>query len=79
MEKKRLNRTISLLAVYRNHDFRERTFGNYWGLCSLLKYICTETDSSMGSITCISSHAYVDTNKTELVTLAEKIAQKYEK
>ena len=79
VEKTQSNRTISLLAVYRNHDFRERAFGNYWGLCSLLKYMCTETDSMMGSITCISSHAYVNTNKTELFSIAEKIAQKYEK
>ncbi len=67
------NRTVSLLAIYRNHDFRERAFGNYWGLCKLLKYICIETDSSIGAITCISSHAYVDTDKSELHNIATKI------
>lgn len=66
-------RIISLLAVYRNHDFRERTFGNYWGLCKLLKYICNETDSLMGCITCISSHAYVGSDKSELYNIATKI------
>lgn len=66
-------RTISLLAVYRNHDFRERTFGNYWGLCSLLKYICTETNSSVGSLTCISSHAFINNNKTQLYEISKKI------
>ena len=73
VEKTGGNKTINLLAVYRNHDYRERTFGNYWGLCSLLKYICNETDSTVGSITCISSHAYVNNDKTELFKIAKDI------
>ena len=67
------NRIVSLLAVYRNHDFRQRAFGNYWGLCELLKYICNETDSLLGSITCLSSHAYVDKDKSKLYDIATKI------
>ena len=67
------NRSISLLAIYRNHDYRERTFGNYWGLCDLLKYICKETDSTVGSVTCVSSHAYVSNNKNDLLTIANHI------
>lgn len=67
------NRTIHLLAVYRNHDYRERTFGNYWGLCDLLKYICSETSSVVGSVTCISSHAYVVNNKASLLKIANEI------
>ena len=66
-------RTINLLAVYRNHDYRTRTFGNYWGLCDLLKYICTETESNVGSMTCISSHAFVSNDKTELCEIANNI------
>lgn len=73
VEKNEEDRIINLLAVYRNHDYRERTFGNYWGLCDLLKYICKETDSSVGSVTCISSHAYVPNNKTELLKIAREI------
>lgn len=64
-------RNISLLAVYRNHDYRERTYGNYLGLCELLKYICQETGSSVGQVTCVSSHAYVTNNKGELYTIAK--------
>lgn len=73
VEKSGSEKTINLLAVYRNHDYRERTFGNYWGLCDLLQYICKETNSSIGSLTCVSSHAYVGSNKTELLNVAEKI------
>lgn len=73
VEKEGNAKIINLLAVYRNHDYRERTFGNYWGLCDLLKYICNETDSTVGSVTCISSHAYVENNKTELLRIANEI------
>jgi len=57
-------RRIGLLAVYRNHDFLERAYGNYWGLCRLLAFICNETDSTIGPVTCISSHAYVPDKRT---------------
>lgn len=73
VERNGQTKCISLLAVYRNHDYRERTFGNYWGLCNLLKYICSETDSDVGSITCVSSHAYVGNNKNELLKIANEI------
>lgn len=64
---------INLLAVYRNHDFLERAYGNYLGLCKLLEYIASETNSEVGCLTCISSHAYVPNHKRELYTLANSI------
>ncbi len=66
-------RTINLLAVYRNHDFTERAYGNYLGLCDLLKYISCETNSLIGTLTCISSHAYVLKGKSELLKIAGTI------
>ena len=66
-------RIINMLAVYRNHDFTERAYGNYMGLCDLLKYISIESNSSCGCLTCISSHAYVPNYKTELIKLSDKI------
>lgn len=66
-------RRISLLCVYRNHDFTVRAYGNYLGLCGLLNYICSETHSSMGGITCISSHASVPNYKRELTKIANGI------
>lgn len=64
---------ISLLCVYRNHDFFERAYGNYWGLCNLLCFIAKETNLSPGSLTCISSHAYVDGSKTNFKSLLEEL------
>jgi thymidylate synthase len=59
-------RTLGLLCTYRNHDFLERAYGNYWGLCNLLCFLARETGSSPGPLTCVSSHAYVDGKKTDL-------------
>jgi thymidylate synthase len=56
---------IGLLAVYRNHDFLERAYGNYWGLCNLLNFVAQQTKLQNGPITCISSHAYVDKKRSE--------------
>lgn len=64
-------RFINLCAVYRNHNFRERAYGNYYGLGKLLEYIAQETDSMIGRLTCISSHAYIDNDKLELAHIAE--------
>ena len=58
--------TVGLLAVYRNHDFLERAYGNYWGLCNLLKFIAEQTNRKCGPLTCISSHAYIDKEKSKL-------------
>ncbi len=63
--------TIGLLAVYRNHDFLERAYGNYWGLCNLLMFLAKETCAAPGPLTCVSSHAYVSNKKTALRNLVE--------
>jgi len=52
--------TISLLAVYRNHDVVERAYGNFLGLGWLLRFLCNETESQVGQLTCLSSHAYIN-------------------
>jgi hypothetical protein len=60
------NTEVGLLCVYRSHDFLERAYGNYWGLCNLLGFIASETQSRPGPLTCISSLAFVPSHKTEL-------------
>jgi len=61
--------SVSLLCVYRNHDFLERAYGNYWALCNLTRFIATESGLDTGSLTCISSHAYVCSHKRALKAL----------
>ncbi len=62
---------LGLLAVYRNHDFLERAYGNYWGLCNLIRFLATEVGGRPGPLTCVSSHAYVSEKKTALKALVE--------
>ena len=67
------NRTIGLLAVYRNHEFLERAYGNYWGLCNLLIFLAAEVGGTPGPLTCVSSRAYVRGNKTALNALIGRL------
>lgn len=64
-------KVLGLLAVYRNHDFLKRAYGNYWGLCNLLRFLASETNSNCGPLTCVSSRAYVDGKKAALKALVE--------
>jgi hypothetical protein len=66
MEPTRQGPLIGLLGVYRNHDFLERAYGNYWALCNLICFLARETNSRPGPLTCISSHAYIDKHKGPL-------------
>ena len=65
--------TLGLLAVYRNHDFLQKAYGNYWGLCNLLRFLAKETGMVAGPVTCISSHAYVDKHKPALRAFVENL------
>ncbi len=53
-------RRLGLLAVYRNHDFLRKAYGNYWALTNLIRFLCDETGFTPGVLTCMSSHAYTD-------------------
>ena len=66
---------ISLLCVYRNHDFLERAYGNYWGLTKLLQFIAHETDSKPKRVTCVSSHSYVKDKKRALKQLVKSLEE----
>jgi len=65
--------TLGLLAVYRNHDFLKKAYGNYWGLCNLLTFLADEVGGIPGPLTCVSSHAYVDAKKPALRQLVERL------
>lgn len=64
---------LGLLAVYRNHDFLERAYGNYWGLCNLISFLANETGTTSGPLTCVSSQAYVSGKKTALKSLVDSL------
>ena len=64
---------LGLLAVYRNHEFTERAYGNYWGLCNLLRFLALEVGAATGPLTCVSSNAYVSQKKTALKAFVESL------
>ncbi|MBI3187267.1 MAG: hypothetical protein HYZ31_05250 [Gammaproteobacteria bacterium] len=63
--------TISMLAVYRNHDFFSKAFGNFIGLGQLMKFLCEETNRKPGNLVCHSAHADYQTTKKVFKTYAK--------
>lgn len=52
---------VGLLAVYRNHSFTEMAYPNYHALGQLMEYVRDQTEwDSLGPLTVLSSHAYLD-------------------
>jgi hypothetical protein len=52
--------TLDLVAVYRNHDFLNKTLGNFVGLGRLLNFIATESAKRPGRVVCHSVRAYTE-------------------
>lgn len=52
-----VNGTLHMTALYRNHEFVRRAYGNYVGLGRLLGFIANESESEVGELLCVSSHA----------------------
>lgn len=52
--------TVDLIAIYRSHWYLQRTLGNLLGLSQLLSFVAKEAGVQVGSLTCISTDAYLD-------------------
>ena len=66
---KKNNRTLNLVAIYRNHDYFSKGLGNFFGLAFLLNFIATNTGYSIGKLTIHSIHAFSSKGKVKLKTL----------
>ncbi len=53
-------RTLLLTAQYRNHYYVEKLLGNLIGLGQLMGYVAAETNTEVGSLTVLSTHATID-------------------
>ncbi len=51
---------LNLLAIYRNHDFVQRAYGNYLALGYLMQFLCEQTGYTLGTLNCLSSHADIN-------------------
>jgi thymidylate synthase len=71
---------IHMTALYRNHYFISRAYGNYLGLGWLLKFIADATGKKAGELLCVSSLANLEFSSVGLskreVTDMLKILQK---
>jgi len=64
---------LSMMAVYRNHYYIQRTLGNLIGLGRLLQFIARETGFHVGTLTIQSTHACLDSDmrRGEIAVLIE--------
>ena len=54
---------LHLTAMFRNHAYIARCLGNLVGLGRLLAFVAEQSDADVGSLTCISTHAWIDFGK----------------
>jgi len=54
---------LSLTAMYRNHSYVTRCLGNLIGLGRLQAFVAKQAKLNVGSLTCVSTHAQIDTGK----------------
>ncbi len=59
-------RGLLLTAIYRNHHYVARLLGNLIGLARLQAFVAKEGGTIVGSLTCISTHAVLDTKPWKL-------------
>jgi hypothetical protein len=55
--------TLSLLAVYRSHDYFLKALGNFIGLARLLKFVADSTGMKCGRLVCVSCYATLGCSK----------------
>lgn len=53
--------SVDLTAVYRSHYYCARAIGNLVGLAQLLGFVARESGHEVGTLTCLSTHAVLDT------------------
>jgi thymidylate synthase len=63
------NGVLSLMAVYRSHDYYTKALGNFLGLSRLLRYVAGRTNLQVGSIVCHSTYAFLGASKLKTKNL----------
>ena len=54
---------LLLTVMYRNHAYIARALGNFIGLGRLMAFVADQSGAKVGSLTCISTHAWIDSGK----------------
>jgi len=58
------DRRLLLTAVYHNHTYIARGLGNFIGLGRLQAFVAQQSGATLGSLTCVSTHAQIDHFRT---------------
>lgn len=57
------DKKLLLTVMYRNHAYVARGLGNFLGLGRLQAFVAAQSGATLGSLTCISTHAEIDAGK----------------
>jgi hypothetical protein len=68
---------VNLTAIYRSHHYCSRALGNLMGLARLLHFVATEAELQVGTLTCISTLATLDTSTWGGVNATSKLLGSY--
>ncbi|MGH9047414.1 MAG: hypothetical protein ACRDVW_08870, partial [Acidimicrobiales bacterium] len=52
---------VHMAAIYRNHEYIRRGYGNYVGLGRLLRFVAVQSGWPLGELTCVSASVTVGT------------------
>lgn len=63
---------LSMTAVYRSHDYFRKALGNFVGLGRLLTYVSSKTQHEVGSLTCVSTYAFLGGRRTHVSQLLQR-------
>jgi thymidylate synthase len=75
------DRRLLLTAVYRNHTYISRGLGNFIGLGRLQAFVAEQSGATLGSLTCVSTHAQIDVDgwskreADELIRSCQRLTQ----
>lgn len=62
---------LELLVAYRSHDYFLKALGNFVGLSRFLTFVCNKTGHTVGSLTCVSTYAYLNNHRPRTKRLLE--------
>ena len=65
------DKRLMLTVMYRNHAYIARGLGNFIGLGRLQNFVADQAGATMGSLTCISTHAEIDCGRNDKNGCAE--------
>jgi hypothetical protein len=73
--KRRPGGVLSITAVYRNQTYITRCLGNLIGLGRLQKFVADQAGLKVGTLSCLSTHAELDTGEKWGIRDARKLVQ----